>query len=98
MYLRVRVNVEAKDAPKVIDILTDIRSLPGVITVKQHASMSGADYQGRQFLPLQINFVRNQKSNITPKSIAQKVKSIKGVSLVKLASIGREPGQFIEDK
>lgn len=72
MYLRVRVNTESDDAPKVIDILTDIRSLAGVITVKQHSSMSNADYQGRQFLPLQVNFVRNQKNDITGKSIAQK--------------------------
>ena len=97
MYIRVRVNVEGEGAPKVIDILTDIRSLPGVITVKQHASMSRADYQGRQILPLQINFVRSQKNNVTPKSIAQKIMSIKGVSLVKLASIGKEPSEFVQD-
>lgn len=96
MYLRVRVNTESDDAPKVIDILTDIRSLAGVITVKQHSSMSNADYQGRQFLPLQVNFVRNQKNDITGKSIAQKIKSVKGVSLVKLISVGREPDQFTQ--
>lgn len=84
IIVRIRVRVARESDPKMLDIMTDIRGLPNVITVKQHGELGKMDHDGRQFALLQINFVEAERYDL--KQLLMGLKQIEGVDLAKIVA------------
>jgi hypothetical protein len=57
MLVHCRVQIEGKDDPNILDISTDIRSLPGVATVKQTRPLSvKRTSKGKRIIELKISY------------------------------------------
>lgn len=84
IIVRVRVRVARESDPKMLDIMTDVRGLPNVITVKQHGELGKLDHNGRQFGVLQINFV--EKADGALKQLLLGLKDIEGIDLVRIVA------------
>jgi len=85
--LSVRMKVSSPKDPTVMDILTDIRALSSVITVKQAGAMSKANFEGKQTMPVHVNFVPNGQD---AESLALSIKEIRGIDLVKIYTVNGE--------
>lgn len=82
VIVKIRIRVARKIDPTVLDIMTDVRGLPNVITVKQFGELGKLNTDGRQFAVLQINFVNNETYNVA--DLLTGLKSVNGVDLARL--------------
>jgi len=85
--ISIRMKVSGPKDPTVMDILTDIRALQSVITVKQAGAMSKANFEGRQTMPVHVNFM---PSGQDVESLALSIKEIRGIDLVKIYTVNGE--------
>lgn len=84
IIVRARVAVAHDYDPTMLDILTDIRGLPNVITVKQVGELGKQDVNSRQFVTLRINFIEDEEHALT--DLLKGVKSVSGIDLVRIVS------------
>lgn len=57
MLVHCRVEIEGKDDPNIIDILSDTRALPGIATVKQTRPLSDKrTTSGKRIIELKISY------------------------------------------
>ena len=88
MLVHCRVQIEGKDDPNILDISTDIRSLPGVATVKQTRPLSvKRTSKGKRIIELKISY--NPKyldpNDPNPKDLDACMKVLK--SLIKIEKL-----------
>ena len=58
MLVHCRIKVEDRDDPNILDILTDIRALPGVVTVRQTRPLSEKKTSsGKRIIELNISYI-----------------------------------------
>lgn len=84
IIVRARVAVAHDYDPTMLDILTDIRGLPNVITVKQVGELGKQDVNSRQFVTLRINFIEGEEYALV--DLLKGIKSIEGIDLVRIVS------------
>tara|TARA_Y100001937_G_C7002300_1_gene277043 strand:+ start:230 stop:610 length:381 start_codon:yes stop_codon:yes gene_type:complete len=93
MLVHCRVKVEDRDDPNILDILTDIRALPGVVTVRQTRPLSDKKTSsGKRIIELNISYISKyiNKKNPNPSDsdammqILQMLKTTENLDLAKL--------------
>ena len=89
MVVRCRIKIEDREDPTVLDIMTDMRALPGVVTVRQTRPVSDiiSNY-GHRIIELNVSFIakfldKSKRSNAS-REVLKSLKIIEGVSMVKL--------------
>jgi hypothetical protein len=82
VIVKIRVGVTHNYEPTMLDILTDIRGLPNVITVKQVGELGSQDINDRQFVFLRIKYIEKEKSAL--KLLLNGLKSVNGIDLARL--------------
>ena len=94
--IKARTKTRGKKDPTVLDILTDMRAISNIVTVKQIGSLMRAG-PGKDDIIVNVDYLINQGfDNVKQmKGIAQKIKSINGVDLVKIVMFQNEP--FFDD-
>ena len=90
--VKARIKTRGKKDPTVLDVLTDMRGIFGVITVKQIGSLNRAG-PGKDDIILNIDFLATPGiDNVKQmKFIAEKIKAINGVDMVKIVMFENEP-------
>jgi hypothetical protein len=85
--VKCRVMIEKQEDPTLLDIMTDMRALPGIVTVRQNAPLSDpVDISGHRVVELKITYIPSfiSKEKISIIDILKSLKSIKGVDMLKL--------------
>ena len=86
MLIRCRINIEERDDPTVLDIMTDMRALPGIVTVRQTRPISDVvTSYGHRLIELNVSyiplFVEGDKKFM---KIVKSLKTIEGVDMIKV--------------
>ena len=89
MVVRCRIKIEDRDDPTVLDIMTDMRALPGIVTVRQTRPISDiVSSYGHRIIELNISFIgkflEKSKQSNPSREVLKSLKLIEGVSMVKL--------------
>lgn len=89
MVVRCRIKIEDRDDPTVLDIMTDMRALPGIVTVRQTRPISEiVSSYGHRIIELNISFIgkflEKSKQSNPSREVLKSLKLIEGVSMVKL--------------
>ncbi len=85
--VKCRVMIEKQEDPTLLDIMTDMRALPGIVTVRQNAPLSDpVDISGHRVVELKITYIPSfiSKEKISIVDVLKSLKSIKGVDMLKL--------------
>ena len=86
MLVRCRIKIEEREDPTVLDIMTDMRALPGIVTVRQTMPISDVvTSYGHRLIELNVSYI---PSFIEDKdkfmSVVKSLKKIEGVDMVKV--------------
>ena len=86
MLIRCRINIEERDDPTVLDIMTDMRALPGIVTVRQTRPISDVvTSYGHRLIELNVSyiplFVEGDKKFM---KVVKSLKTIEGVDMIKV--------------
>ena len=86
MLIRCRINIEDRDDPTVLDIMTDMRALPGIVTVRQTRPISDiVTSYGHRLIELNVSyiplFVEGDEKFM---KIVKSLKTIEGVDMIKV--------------
>ena len=83
--IRCRIKIEDREDPTVLDIMTDMRALPGIVTVRQTRPVSDiVSSNGHRIIELNVSyiekFVEGKDKFIT---VLKSIKTIEGISMLK---------------
>ena len=86
MLVRCRIKIEEREDPTVLDIMTDMRALPGIVTVRQTMPISEVvTSYGHRLIELNVSYI---PSFIDDKdkfmSVVRSLKRIEGVDMIKV--------------
>tara|TARA_B100001287_G_C22645544_1_gene512480 strand:- start:845 stop:1213 length:369 start_codon:yes stop_codon:yes gene_type:complete len=86
MLVRCRIKIEEREDPTVLDIMTDMRALPGIVTVRQTMPISEVvTSYGHRLIELNVSYI---PSFIEDKdkfmSVVKSLKRIEGVDMIKV--------------
>tara|TARA_B100000212_G_C27359021_1_gene527290 strand:+ start:1001 stop:1369 length:369 start_codon:yes stop_codon:yes gene_type:complete len=86
MLVRCRIKIEEREDPTVLDIMTDMRALPGIVTVRQTMPISEVvTSYGHRLIELNVSYI---PSFIDDKdkfmSVVKSLKRIEGVDMIKV--------------
>lgn len=86
MLIRCRINIEERDDPTVLDIMTDMRALPGIVTVRQTRPISDVvTSYGHRLIELNVSyiplFVEGDEKFM---KIVKSLKTVEGVDMIKV--------------
>jgi len=86
MIVRSRIMIEDREDPTVLDIMTDMRALEGIVTVRQTRPISDpVTNAGHRIVELNVSYIPEFiKSNDNLKSVLTSLKSVEGVDMIKL--------------
>lgn len=86
MIVRARIMIEDREDPTVLDIMTDMRALEGVVTVRQTRPISDpVTNAGHRIVELNVSYIPEFiKSNDNLKTVLKSLKSVEGVDMIKL--------------
>ena len=86
MIVRSRIMIEDREDPTVLDIMTDMRALEGIVTVRQTRPISDpVTNAGHRIVELNVSYIPEfVKSNDKLKSVLTSLKSVEGVDMMKL--------------
>ena len=86
MIVRSRIMIEDREDPTVLDIMTDMRALEGIVTVRQTRPISDpVTNAGHRIVELNVSYIPEFiKSNDKLKSVLISLKSVEGVDMMKL--------------
>lgn len=90
MLLHCRIKVEDKEDPNILDILSDIRSMPGVATVKQTRPLSDKKTtSGKRIIEVNVSYnpkyIDDKNPNPTPSDGMMKLLKL----IIKVESLDR---------
>jgi len=84
--VRCRIMIEDREDPTVLDIMTDMRALEGIVTVRQTRPISDAvTNAGHRIVELNVSYIPKfitEENKL--KKIAQLIKSVEGVDMIKV--------------
>jgi hypothetical protein len=86
MVVRSRIMIEDREDPTVLDIMTDMRALEGIVTVRQTRPISDpVTNAGHRIVELNVSYIPDFiKSKDKLKVALTSLKSIEGVDMIKL--------------
>ena len=86
MIVRSRIMIEDREDPTVLDIMTDMRALEGIVTVRQTRPISDpVTNAGHRIVELNVSYIPEFiKSNDKLKTVLTSLKSVEGVDMMKL--------------
>ena len=86
MVVRARIMIEDREDPTVLDIMTDMRALEGIVTVRQTRPISDpVTNAGHRIVELNVSYIPEFiKSKDNLKTVLTSLKSIEGVDMIKL--------------
>lgn len=86
VLIRCRIKIEERNDPTVLDIMTDMRALPGVVTVRQTLRVSDImSSEGHRILELNVSYIEKfieDKDKLM--AVLKSLKKIEGVELIKV--------------
>ena len=86
MIVRSRIMIEDREDPTVLDIMTDMRALEGIVTVRQTRPISDpVTNAGHRIVELNVSYIPEfVKSDDKLKKVLTLLKSVEGVDMIKL--------------
>jgi hypothetical protein len=86
MVVRSRIMIEDREDPTVLDIMTDMRALEGVVTIRQTRPISDpVTNAGHRIVELNVSYIPEFiKSKDNLKTVLTSLKSVEGVDMIKL--------------
>ena len=85
MLVRCRIKIDDREDPTVLDLMTDMRALPGIVTVRQTRPLSDpVTTSGRRVIELNVSYIPKyiQKGPSTPDASTAMMQVIKMLKLV----------------
>ena len=85
ILVRCRIKIEDRDDPTVLDIMTDMRALPGIVTVRQTRPISDIiSSEGHRIVELNVSYIPAfVDSNDVFIDVLKSLKRVKGVEMIK---------------
>lgn len=86
MVVRSRIMIEDREDPTVLDIMTDMRALEGIVTVRQTRPISDpVTNAGHRIVELNVSYIPEfVKSKDKLRKVLTSLKTIEGVDMIKL--------------
>ena len=86
MVIRSRIMIEDREDPTVLDIMTDMRALEGIVTVRQTRPISDpVTNAGHRIVELNVSYIPEfVKAKDKLKVVLTSLKTIEGVDMIKL--------------
>ena len=86
--MRCRIMIEDREDPTVLDIMTDMRALPGIVTVRQTRPISEpVTNNGHRIVELNVSYIEKYltvtKGDVL-KEVAKSLKTVEGVDMIKV--------------
>jgi hypothetical protein len=86
MLVRCRIKIEDREDPTVLDIMTDMRALPGIVTVRQTRPISDiVTSYGHRLIELNVSyipeFIEEKDKFLT---VVKSLKKVEGVDMIKV--------------
>jgi hypothetical protein len=84
--IRCRIMIEDREDPTVLDIMTDMRALEGIVTVRQTRPISEpVTNAGHRIVELNVSYIpKYLTSDNKVKKVARLLKSVEGVDMIKV--------------
>lgn len=86
--MRCRIMIEDREDPTVLDIMTDMRALPGIVTVRQTRPISEpVTNNGHRIVELNVSYIEkylNVSKGDVLKEVAKSLKTVEGVDMIKV--------------
>jgi hypothetical protein len=86
MLVRCRIKIEEREDPTVLDIMTDMRALPGIVTIRQTRPVSDiVSSNGHRIIELNVSYIEKyilEKNKFI--SLIKSFKKIDGLYMVKV--------------
>lgn len=85
--IRCRIKIEDREDPTVLDIMTDMRALPGIVTVRQTRPISDVvTSYGHRLIELNVSyipdFIEDKKDPFM--TMIRSLKKVEGVDMIKV--------------
>ena len=84
--IRCRIKIEEREDPTVLDVMTDMRALPGVVTVRQTRPISDVvSSYGHRLIELNVSYIPKFIESKNPfMSMIKSLKKVDGVDMIKV--------------
>ena len=84
--IRCRIKIEEREDPTVLDIMTDMRALPGVVTVRQTRPISEVvSSYGHRLIELNVSYIPSFIETKNPfVDMIKSLKKVEGVDMIKV--------------
>jgi len=84
--VRCRIMIEEREDPTVLDIMTDMRALEGIVTVRQTRPISEVvTNSGHRIVELNVSYIPKYLTGDSKlKKVASLLKSVEGVDMIKV--------------
>ena len=84
--IRCRIKIEEREDPTVLDIMTDMRALPGVVTVRQTRPISDiVSSYGHRLIELNVSYIPAFVESKNPfMNMIKSLKKVDGVDMIKV--------------
>ena len=84
--VRCRIKIEDREDPTVLDIMTDMRALPGIVTVRQTRPISDIiSSDGHRIIELNVSYIPAFiDASDTFLEAVKSLKKVKGVTMIKV--------------
>lgn len=98
MTIRAKITIDKPDDPTVLDIMTDMRALPGIVTVRQTQPVSEPlnSVEEPRIIELKVSYipsyVKQGMLSDDPKYVATTLKKVEGVHMIKI--VGHDDASF----
>tara|TARA_B100001121_G_scaffold285824_1_gene281872 strand:+ start:12 stop:395 length:384 start_codon:yes stop_codon:yes gene_type:complete len=86
ILVRCRIKIEDREDPTVLDIMTDMRALEGIVTVRQTRPISDIiTNAGHRIVELNVSYIgKFIKSKDKLRTVGLSLKSVEGVDMIKI--------------
>lgn len=84
--IRCRIKIEDREDPTVLDIMTDMRALPGIVTVRQTRPISDiVTSYGHRLIELNVSYIPAFIESKDPfMAMIKSLKKVEGVNMIKV--------------
>lgn len=86
MLVRCRIKIDDREDPTVLDIMTDMRALPGIVTVRQTRPISDVvTSYGHRLIELNVSYIPDfvEEKDVFM-SVVKSLKKVEGVDIIKV--------------
>ncbi len=86
MVVRARIMIEDREDPTVLDIMTDMRALPGLVTVRQMRPISDpVTPQGKRIIEMKVSYMPQYvEGDGKLMTVLKSIKTVEGLDMLKV--------------